>query len=204
MSENISQNEKFMAVRKLTDNSFLNLYEIDALTIKGEPFHYYFASRRSMDELKVNTHRMDPEGIVVFARCKEDNNKLLMIRQYRYPVDAYIYELPAGLIDEGETPEQAAIREIREETGLNFQVDNEVDSIYCRPYVFAQGISDETGCTVYGYVSGQISSDFLEDSERIEAFYIDKEEARRILSEERVSMRAAYLLMLFINEWSFT
>lgn len=45
-----------------------------------------------------------------------------MIRQYRYPLDDYLYELPAGLIDEGEGPSEAAIREMKEETGMDFEV----------------------------------------------------------------------------------
>ena len=42
----------------------------------------------------------------------------MLIRQYRYPLDAYIYELPAGLVDGDETPAQAAVRAMKEATGL--------------------------------------------------------------------------------------
>ncbi|EGS20340.1 uncharacterized protein CTHT_0021670 [Thermochaetoides thermophila DSM 1495] len=46
----------------------------------------------------------------------------LLVIQYRPPLDAYTVEWPAGLIDEGETPEQAAVREFREETGYECEV----------------------------------------------------------------------------------
>jgi len=48
------------------------------------------------------------------------------VEQYRPPIDKFIVELPAGLIDEGETPEQAAIRELEEETG--YKADSVVES----------------------------------------------------------------------------
>jgi ADP-ribose pyrophosphatase len=42
---------------------------------------------------------------------------VILIRQYRYPVNAFLWELPAGSVDEGESPEQAARRECHEEIG---------------------------------------------------------------------------------------
>jgi ADP-ribose pyrophosphatase len=42
---------------------------------------------------------------------------VILIRQYRYAVNAWMWELPAGSVDEGETPEQAAVRECHEEIG---------------------------------------------------------------------------------------
>ncbi len=44
--------------------------------------------------------------------------KLTLVRQYRYAVNAFLWELPAGSVDEGETPEEAARRECHEEIGL--------------------------------------------------------------------------------------
>ena len=44
--------------------------------------------------------------------------QVILIRQYRYAVNAFLWELPAGSVDEGESPEQAARRECHEEIGL--------------------------------------------------------------------------------------
>ena len=45
------------------------------------------------------------------------DGRILMEKQWRYPVDKYIYELPAGTVDKGEPPKKTAIRELKEETG---------------------------------------------------------------------------------------
>ena len=42
----------------------------------------------------------------------------MLIKQFRYPINAYVYEFPAGLVEPGEEMAQAGIREIYEETGL--------------------------------------------------------------------------------------
>src|SRR5687767_6232233 len=46
-----------------------------------------------------------------------EQGHVILIRQYRYAVNAALWELPAGSVDEGETPEQAAVRECHEEIG---------------------------------------------------------------------------------------
>jgi ADP-ribose pyrophosphatase len=46
-----------------------------------------------------------------------EDPEVLLIRQYRYAANGYVYEIPAGLLNEGETPEDCARRELKEETG---------------------------------------------------------------------------------------
>jgi len=47
------------------------------------------------------------------------NNEIVLVKQYRYPVDAVTLELPGGVINEGEDPMLAALRETQEETGYS-------------------------------------------------------------------------------------
>ncbi len=48
-------------------------------------------------------------------------DKFVLIRNYRYPIDEFVLEVPAGLIDEGEPPEETVRRELEEETGYRLK-----------------------------------------------------------------------------------
>lgn len=191
--------KKYTKIHKLSDNKFLNLFKLDALTDSGRPFDYFFVSRRKADQIKLLTKELAAEGVVIYPVLKDDPEKIVMIRQYRYPLDEYLYELPAGLIDDGETPNEAAVREMKEETGLDFEVYADGNEAYRRPFFMGAGFTDESCNAVFGYASGSISRDDMEDTESIQVLIVDKEEAARILKEERVSLRAAYLLMNFLH-----
>lgn len=193
------EKKKYTDLHRLQENPFLNMYQLDAVSYSGKPFDYYFVSRNKEEKLKINTHRIDAEGIVIYPLWKEDPEKLVMIRQYRYPVGDYIYELPAGLIDQGENAEQAAVREMKEETGFDFEVYTGGKEMYRRAFFLAPSFADEAGQSVFGYASGKTTKEFQEDSEYIEVLLVDKDEAERILSEERVTVRCAYLLMQFLH-----
>lgn len=191
--------ERCKKIDKLTDNPFLNLYHIDAVTKTGKEFNYYFASRNKEDKLKACTHSNEPEGIAIYAIRRENPGQIVMIRQFRYPLNDYMYEIPAGLVDAGETPAQSAIREMKEETGLSLEVYEGGDACFRRPFFLAQGLTDESGVMVYGYAAGEISAAGQEESEDIEVLFVDRKQARKILATERVSVRAAYMLMNFIH-----
>lgn len=191
--------KKYTKIQKISDNKFLNLFHMNALTDQGRPFDYYFVSRRKEDKLKLYSKDIQAEGVVIYPICKEEPDKIVMIRQYRYPLDDYLYELPAGLIDCGETPSEAAVREMKEETGMDFTVYEDGNAAYRRPFFMGAGFTDESCNAVFGYASGTISREQMEDTESIQVIVVDRKEAERILAEEKVSLRAAYLLMQFIH-----
>ena len=60
---------------------------------------------------------VDHSGSVVILPLDETGN-LIFVRQYRHPAGAELLELPAGMLDPGESPLECARREVREETGL--------------------------------------------------------------------------------------
>jgi len=60
-----------------------------------------------------------PGGVAVFAMDQED--KVIMVRQFRYPMGEVVLELPAGKLEPGEDPRDSGLRELEEETGLQPQ-----------------------------------------------------------------------------------
>lgn len=70
-------------------------------------------------------HLKRPDYVLVLAI--DDKNRILLERQYRRGVDEFVYELPAGWINEGEKPIDAAKRELEEETGAVGQGDQTVE-----------------------------------------------------------------------------
>ena len=59
-------------------------------------------------------------GAVAVAALTKDN-RIILTNQYRHPFGVLMYDLPAGVMADGETPEQAALRELEEETGFTAQ-----------------------------------------------------------------------------------
>lgn len=189
---------KILKVIQQTSQRFLNMYELTVEDRIGKIHPYYVASRAECtDQLKLKTKKNNADGVIIYAIHKGIEDRIVLIRQYRYAIGDYIYELPAGLIDSGESFTQAAIREMKEETGLTF-TPVEYDACCSKPFFTTVGMTDESCITVYGESSGEPSDLFLEETEDIEVVLADRSKAKDILKTEKVSVMAGYLLMNFI------
>ena len=187
-------------ITKLTDQKFVNLYDVHGFNSKGFESHYNVASRADcIEKLKISTRRNDPDGVIIYALYGENKDRVVIIRQYRYPIDDCVYELPAGLIEPGEDMAEAAIRELHEETGLVFH-PKECDEMYTAPRFSTVGLTDESVGIIYGYAEGELSNKYAEESEEIQVMTADRSEVKRILKEELVAMPFAFQLMHFISD----
>jgi ADP-ribose pyrophosphatase len=100
--------------------------------------------------------------------------KVILIRQYRYAVNAFLWELPAGSVDEGESPEQAARRECHEEIGLVPSTIVRLSAMYPTP-----GYCDEE--MVFFRLSGLEKTDekaAVDEDEDIESKVFELRDAR--------------------------
>jgi ADP-ribose pyrophosphatase len=103
--------------------------------------------------------------------------KLILVRQYRYAVNAFLWELPAGSVDEGESPEEAARRECHEEIGLVPSTTVRLGAMYPTP-----GYCDEE--MVFFRLSGLEKTDekaAVDEDEDIETKVFDLRDVREML-----------------------
>lgn len=184
-------------IQKRTDNRFLNLYELEAIHRGGRATPYYMASRNPNPEtLKAVTHHNKPDGVILYGVYGPNKDRVVLIRQYRYPIGGFVYEFPAGLVEPGEDLLQSGIREMFEETGLTFTPVEAGNR--SKPFFMSVGMTDESCGTVFGYCSGEPTNCHQEASEEIQVVIADRAECRRILREENVALPCAYMLMHFI------
>jgi ADP-ribose pyrophosphatase len=80
---------------------------------------------------------LHPGGVAAIPVLKD--GRLLLIRQFRYPIGKFILEIPAGKLDSGQSPLETIAREIEEETGYCAGVLTHECTFYTTP-----GISDES------------------------------------------------------------
>lgn len=185
------------SIRQVTHNRFLNYFEFEAVHRDGRVSPYYVSSRATeVGGLKAVTGENRSDGVILYGVYGEKKDRLVLIRQYRYPVGGYVYEFPAGLVEPGENLLDAGIREMHEETGLVF-TPREGGS-YSRPFFTTVGMTDESCATVFGYCSGAPTNANQEASEEIQVVLADRAECKRILKEENVAIMCAYMLMHFI------
>lgn len=188
---------KINAAEKMTDERFLNLYKLHVENKEGKPLEYLVASRaKQVDALKAINHKEKPDAVAMVGITEDC--KVVLIKQYRYAIGDYIYELPAGLVDDGEDIYETAIREMKEETGLDFvPMKTEFSN---KAFYSSAGMTDESCSIICGKVSGTVNTDKNESTEEIEVVLADEDEIKRILREEKVCMKTALVLMGIIYE----
>jgi ADP-ribose pyrophosphatase len=77
-------------------------------------------------------------AIVPILETLGEEKRVLLIRQYRYAAEGFLYEVPAGRLEPGEAPETCAHRELKEETGYSATTLTRLTTIFTTP-----GFTDE-------------------------------------------------------------
>lgn len=119
--------------------------------------------------------RVGERGAVAMVATLRPSRSLILTRQYRPAVDGFVIEFPAGLIDDGETAEAAAVRELAEETGFHGRVDHVLPAAHSSPGLTGEWVAIAM-MTVDGMAPANLSPcPRMEASEFIETFIVPKD-----------------------------
>lgn len=147
--------------------------------------HPYFTAR--VDKCETEEGKIIPEYFVVElplsvgALALTEDNKVILVKQYRHPINKELLEIPGGFIDEGEDPAKAVARELLEETGYSFDSYEEVCIIAANPGVL-------NNYTRFFLAKGgkKVSEQKLDFSEDIEIVLMPLEELTELLLQNKI------------------
>lgn len=142
-----------MSKKILHTGKWLSMGEVDTTFPSGKRLSWEFVTRSGSTE----------GAVCIIALNKQASpTSIVLVKQFRPPIEAEILELPAGLVEAGQSPADAALRELREETGYLGTVISEGPPIFNTP-----GMTDEYVRCLIVEVGEQLAQ-ATEDDEEIE------------------------------------
>lgn len=182
---------KLLCMNEIDGGRYLHRYELIYENRAGKEKHYEIVSRRRMTSpAELGTKSSGISMIVTMG------DKLLLLKEFRMAVNRTIYNLCAGMLNEGETIEECARRELYEETGLRIKrIIKTLPASYA-----AVGISDVMTNIVYAEAEGEISNAHASDNEEIHAAFYSAQEIAQMLESEAFSSRSQLAAYQFCME----
>lgn len=185
---------KLSNLRKIkTDTKFLHLYKGE-YDVDGQRLPYEIVSRKDDKTMFGGIslgHGIDAVCIIPFF----ENGDVLATKEFRYATNTYCLEFPAGLIEPKEGAVEAAIRELKEETGL----DTKRVLFYVPGGFSSAGMTDEKVAVVGLEVSGQFHD--IHGKEEIHSFRTTIPELwERIMAGEECSSRMQCFLLGYMTK----
>jgi ADP-ribose pyrophosphatase len=120
-----------------------------------------------------------PSWACAFALTKE--GKVVMVKQYRHGLGVISTELPGGVVDKGETPEKAIARELKEETGYEFESYEYIGKICANPAT--------TNNYMYMYIAKggvKVSEQSLDETEDVEVLFYTIDELKELVKSNNI------------------
>jgi ADP-ribose pyrophosphatase len=167
--------EKTIQKEKLFSGKVIDLYVEDVELPNGK------TSKREIVK--------HPGAVAVLAVT--DSNKIILVNQYRKPLERTIVEIPAGKLEKGEEPEYTALRELEEETGYTAKKLTKITAFYTSP-----GFADEI---VHLFLAEELSvleeKRELDEDEFVEVMEVTLEDALKLVETREVyDAKTAYAI----------
>lgn len=189
---------EFKEIQKKQEGNYITRYDVTYETVDHRTKIYEMISRNKNLTTKdaLNNH---PADAVVLIMHDETGERVLLNKEFRMACGTFVMNFPAGLIDPGETYEQSAARELKEETGLQLiRIHDVIGESFS-----AVGFSNEKNICVVGVAEGEFAPS-TSTVEEIEAGWYTKAEVRELLKKEYFAARTqAYCYVWSKEQESF-
>jgi ADP-ribose pyrophosphatase len=178
---------KLLKIDRVRDGKYLKSYELTYENREGREKKFEMVSHSRISTPEELGQHLSGMSIVV-----RRGDTLLLLREFRMAVNRPIYNLCAGMIEQGEAIEEAIRRELYEETGLYLKSIIKV----LRPAFAAVGMSDIKNCIAFVEAEGELA-DHTSPNEEIQRAFYSREEVEQLLETEDFSSRAQIVAYMF-------
>lgn len=162
--------------------------------------HPYFSARKDVCETpggkSVEAYYVVELGLTACALAITADEQVILVRQYRHPVEQIILELPGGFVDKGETSEQAIARELMEETGYAFTSYEEVGEVAANP-----GVLNNFTKLYLARGGHKVAEQQLDNNEEIEVILVPLDELMQMFMQNKIvqSLHACCIMYSLIK-----
>lgn len=173
----------YKGISRKEQGHFITRYDVEYETADGQKKVYEMISRSGNISNYEELHGKMADAVVIIA-TDETGERILVNKEFRLAVGDWVYNFPAGLINPGEVPQQSARRELREETGLElYLIEDMIGTSYS-----AVGFSNETNVCIVGRARGEFKPS-TSNVEEIEPGWYTKAEMRELLKKYKFAAR---------------
>ena len=189
--------KKLINVEKSWNGKFIKTYLARFQTENGE-LRYEIASRKDTPDILMKNPKVDAVRILPYFFDENGKIMVVLIREFRYPINKHIYAIPAGLIDKGESPLESAKRELEEEIGATAK-----KIVQTEPASYSSaGFCDESLICFEAEVEFN-SKQHLDSFEDIEICVVDLDTLEKMLDSEDFGMQSRLQLRGFLYKQKF-
>lgn len=162
-------------------------YEGRYISVRRDEIDYSGGPHKTWDVV------LHPGAVAIVPLTQE--RELVLVEQWRRVIGKITLELPAGIIDPGETPEETAQRELQEEVGYKAGVLRRLGSYYSSPGVYTE--------EVHLFVARELQKSVLqgEDTDEIDTRVVSFEEALAWIKDGTICDAKTALGILYASRW---
>jgi len=175
---------KILGKKIISSSKYLDFVSTSYLNMNNKESEWFSVERKN-----------DGKTVLIAATV---DDKLVVTKEFRVAIGGYEWALPAGLVEEGDSVEKTAKKELKEETNLDL-----IEIIERTPYMAnSAGLTNEVVSIVFATAKGKTSREGNEQSEDIETFLLNRDEVKSLMQDKKkvFSAKAWLIFDRFVRE----